>query len=587
MTSIRMRLMHVLALCTAWCLGALAPYAEAAPMLLKPVAVKASATDAGSRAGYAADGDVNTHWVSGKFPKQWIQLDFGRPVAISQIRLLTSQDPTGKTVHSISVGDDPNHLRVVRKFNGKTHDNQWLEHSGDGLSRDRLGHARYVRVTTTQSPSWVAWREIEVYQGVEHLGYFGSDFQGQFVGDPAAETAAAGANLTWIRGGDVAFIDARLTAAEKVGSRSVLVLESQLFTGGAGPLTLRPEMQRHALLAEVADMVHLKHAGTVAATYVLDEPYLNGLMTGTSIETMKSNLTQATADLRTYFTDVPVAAIISVDPREFDLGGDYFRMFDWVGFDCYGAWTGCGPAGRSMPAYIDALRGKLLVSQRMIAVPWTFRYDDLGTGADAQAQLVDNIDHWHAEVLGDGKYVAVAPFLWNTLDLNANSLVDAGAKDLPWAKERVYQMARQLLHPEETRVYPVTVRASGHYGTQYPFAAVDRDNNGAWSAGGPPVQWIELNLGGSRRISKVQLLTAQSPQGLTTHQLYGAGYVAGTSTCPTEIGGFKPLGSALSGNTDDNQLLSWKGAADIACLRVLTTQSPSWVGWREISVWRP
>jgi len=43
----------------------------------------------------------------------------------------------------------------------------------------------------------------------------------------------------------------------------------------------------------------------------------------------------------------------------------------------------------------------------------------------------------------------------------------------------------------------------------------------------------------------------------------------------------------LSGNTDDNQLLSWKGAADIACLRVLTSQSPSWVGWREISVWRP
>lgn len=586
MASIRRQLMLAVTLCTTWCLGVLAPSAEAAPVLLKPVTVKASATSADSRTDYATDGDVNTHWVSGKFPKQWIQLDFGRPVAISQIRLLTSQNPPGETTHTISVGDDPSHLRVVRKFSGPTSDNQWLEHSGDGLHGDRLGHARYVRVTTTKSPSWVAWREIRVYQGVEYLGYFGSDFEGQFTGDPAAETAAAGANLTWIRSFNNDVIGARLVAAEKAKSKSVLVLDSQLFyIDNQGKLTLRPDDERHALLGAVS-RIAADHEGTVAAVYALDEPYLNGLMNGTLQGEMKGNLITAAADLRTYFPGKPVGAIISVDPSEFDLTYEYFEMFDWVGFDCYGEWIKCGPSRQSMRWYIDTLRSKLSPSQRMIATPWAFRYDDTGTGLQAQNELVDNINHWHAEVLGDGKYVAVAPFLWNSLDLNANGIADTGAKDLPWVKERVYQMAHQLLHPQDTQVFPVAVRASGSYETNYPFAATDRDNGDKWNAGGPATQWIEFDLGGSRPISKVQLLTAQTPAGQTTHQLYGAGYDSGTGACPAELGGYAPLGGALAGITDDNQLLSWKGAANIACLRVVTTQSPSWVGWREISIWR-
>ncbi|WP_374568945.1 discoidin domain-containing protein [Ideonella sp.] len=587
MASIRKHFLLAAAWCIAWCLGTLAPAAEAAPVLLKPVAVKASATSADSRADDATDGDVNTHWVSGKFPKQWIQLDFGRPVAIGQIRLLTSQNPTGATTHTISVGDDPNHLRVVRKFSGLTSDNQWLAHSGDGQHGDRLGHARYVRITTTQSPSWVAWREIEVYQGVEYLGYFGSDFEGQFTGDPAAETAAAGANLTWIRSFDKDVIGARLVAAETVKSKSVLVLDSQLFyIDDQGKLTLRPDDERHALL-DVVSRVAADHEGTIAAVYALDEPYLNGVMTGTLQDQMRRYLLQAAADLRHYFPGKPVGAIISVDPREFDLEAKYFKMFDWVGFDCYGEWAACGPVPkRSMRYLIDTLRSKLGPSQRMIATPWAFRYDDTGTGLQAQNELVDNINHWHAEVLGDGKYVAVAPFLWNSLDLNANGIPDTGAKDLPWAKERVFQMARQLLHPGDTQVFPVAVRASGSYETNYPFAATDRDNADKWNAGGPATQWIEFDLGGSRPISKVQLLTAQSPAGATAHQLYGAGHDSGTGACPAELGGYAPLGDAWVGVTDDNQWLSWKGTANIACLRVVTTQSPSWVGWREISIWR-
>lgn len=564
----------------------LAAHALAAPLPLEPVAVKASATSADSRLDFAYDGNPGTHWVSGAFPKQWIQFDYGRPISIGRIRLLTSQDPTGQTTHVVSIGDDPAHLREVVRFSGKTKDNRWLEHSGDGTNGDRMGRARYVRITTTRSPSWVAWREIEVYQGVETLGYFGSDFEGQYVGDPAAETAAVGANLTWIRSDKPAFIDARLSAAEAVGSRSVLVLESQLFTVVQGRLTLRPKDERHALLSQVAAVVQL-HPGTVAATYVLDEPYLNGSQMGRTPESLRQDLADAATDLHAFFgADTPVAAIISVAPLEFELDASYFEMFDWVGFDCYGPWTACGSPAHSMREHIDTLRSKLGPAQRMIAVPWAFRYDNQGTGLDAQAQLVDNLDHWHAEILSDGKYVAVTPFLWNTLDLNANSLPDTGARDLPWARERVEQMARQLLHPEDKRVYPTAVRASASDPLQLPFAAVDRDNSSQWNAGGPATQWIELDLGGRRPISKVQLLTAQSPAGETTHQLYGAGYDAVTGACPTELARFTPIGPAFHGDTDDNQWLGWTGSANVACLRVLSTASPSWIAWREIAVWR-
>jgi hypothetical protein len=49
-----------------------------------------------------------------------------------------------------------------------TSDGQWLEASGD-VGSYKGGNVRYVRVTTTAGPSWVAWKEIEVYSAVEYF----------------------------------------------------------------------------------------------------------------------------------------------------------------------------------------------------------------------------------------------------------------------------------------------------------------------------------------------------------------------------------------------------------------------------------
>jgi hypothetical protein len=48
---------------------------------------------------------------------------------------------------------------VPYTFTGVTLDNQVLEHSPPSA----WTNARYVRIDTTSSVSWVAWREIELY----------------------------------------------------------------------------------------------------------------------------------------------------------------------------------------------------------------------------------------------------------------------------------------------------------------------------------------------------------------------------------------------------------------------------------------
>ena len=144
--------------------------ARGTPVKLTPIAVTVSSTYSGLTPQSAIDGDVDTYWNSGGFAPAWIQLDLGNLTAVSKVRLLPSMLPDGATTQSIAVGADLNSMRTVYTRSGATADNSWLEFSGDGLNGDRLGNIRYVRITTTASPSWIGWREIEVYSGLEYFG---------------------------------------------------------------------------------------------------------------------------------------------------------------------------------------------------------------------------------------------------------------------------------------------------------------------------------------------------------------------------------------------------------------------------------
>jgi hypothetical protein len=124
----------------------------------KPVTV--SAEDPANPATHAVDGLMANWWSSGGYPDQWIDIDLGAPVDVGRIRLFIIQYPDGSTTHQIltraSTGD-PWDLRYT--FSGVTLDNQVLEDSPAAA----WTNVRYVRVETTASVSWVAWKEIEVY----------------------------------------------------------------------------------------------------------------------------------------------------------------------------------------------------------------------------------------------------------------------------------------------------------------------------------------------------------------------------------------------------------------------------------------
>jgi predicted amidohydrolase YtcJ len=106
----------------------------------------------------AIDGNPETVWNAGAHPEQWIQIDLGRLTTVSAIRLVVAQHPAGETVHQVWGGADATELTLLHEFKGFTQEQDVLEFRPSIPQTD----IRYIKVVTTQSPSWVAWREIEV-----------------------------------------------------------------------------------------------------------------------------------------------------------------------------------------------------------------------------------------------------------------------------------------------------------------------------------------------------------------------------------------------------------------------------------------
>jgi len=111
------------------------------------------------RAGaLAVDGDLGTLWSSGDFAVQWIEIDLGGSQTVQSIRLTVSQSPEGDTVHRVQMKGASGGFQVIYTYTGSTRDGDVLEYTPP----QPIGGIQFVRIQTIQSPSWVAWREIEV-----------------------------------------------------------------------------------------------------------------------------------------------------------------------------------------------------------------------------------------------------------------------------------------------------------------------------------------------------------------------------------------------------------------------------------------
>lgn len=112
-------------------------------------------------ASLAVDGQFDNWWGAGDFAPQWIEIDLEASCAIASVRLLASQDPAGNTLHRVWGHQPGKSERLLHEFRQTTTDLSWLEYTPttavDGI--------RWLRVETLESPSWIAWREIEVRSG--------------------------------------------------------------------------------------------------------------------------------------------------------------------------------------------------------------------------------------------------------------------------------------------------------------------------------------------------------------------------------------------------------------------------------------
>jgi hypothetical protein len=106
-------------------------------------------------AAKAVDG-TSFPWISGGTAPQWIEINLQQPTSFRLIRLIVNQNPAGKTRHQVLVRGPDEEYRLLHEFRKQTQGSELLEFV------DELANIQYVKVSTLESPSWVAWGEIEI-----------------------------------------------------------------------------------------------------------------------------------------------------------------------------------------------------------------------------------------------------------------------------------------------------------------------------------------------------------------------------------------------------------------------------------------
>ena len=132
----------------------------------KPATASATWAAPGYDPAMAVDGDYYTYWNSGAFAPQWIEIDLGRTYAVTGVVLWVTMLPDGYTHHTVLTRTEQGpEWTTAWTIEGPTADSQRLVAGLTSPSADPGGptFARYIRVVTDASPSWVAWREVEVY----------------------------------------------------------------------------------------------------------------------------------------------------------------------------------------------------------------------------------------------------------------------------------------------------------------------------------------------------------------------------------------------------------------------------------------
>lgn len=120
--------------------------------------VAASGTGAEPAATQAFDGDACTIWNAGGFAPQSATLDLGTRTAVTRVVLVPEMTPaSAMTTEAVELSDDGKTFRRLGELHAVIRSGEPVELPIPGSAK-----ARFVRIVTTESPSWVAWRDILV-----------------------------------------------------------------------------------------------------------------------------------------------------------------------------------------------------------------------------------------------------------------------------------------------------------------------------------------------------------------------------------------------------------------------------------------
>jgi hypothetical protein len=120
--------------------------------------VSAVGTGADQAAVPAFDGDACTIWNSGGFAPQSATLDLGSPKFISAILLVPEMTPSrGLVHHTVEVSDDGRLFQRLGELKLTMRTGEAIE-----LPVPNGVTTRFLRITTSESPSHVAWRDVAI-----------------------------------------------------------------------------------------------------------------------------------------------------------------------------------------------------------------------------------------------------------------------------------------------------------------------------------------------------------------------------------------------------------------------------------------
>ena len=160
--------------------------------------------------------------------------------------------------------------------------------------------------------------------------------------------------------------------------------------------------------------------------------------------------------------------------------------------------------------------------------------------------------------------------------INAGTGDDAALVDR--GLDRVRNVDRAAFPEPDNVARGRPVRASMALPTGPAAYVTDGHRIAFWSSLYQP-QWVEIDLGHQYAIKSVALVIAQTPEGLTDHVILGRA---------TAFERWRGLAD-LRGTTHDRELLTatartaWR---NVRYVRIETRDSPSWVAWKEIAVFR-